>query len=80
VAGAGVLHHRGRAAARAAILLNERRRALHGALRADAEGPRPARLRRALAWTRRSRKAAAAGPNKRLRLLDAAITSAPRRS
>ena len=42
----------------------QRRRALHGALRADAEGPGAARLRLALRWTRRSRKAAAAVPNK----------------
>ena len=59
VAGAGVLITEG-VRGEGGILLNSQRRALHGALRADAERPCAARLRLAHAWTRRSRKAAAA--------------------
>ena len=47
VAGAGVLITEG-VRGEGGILLQQQRRALHGALRADAEGPRAARLRLAL--------------------------------
>ena len=52
------------------ILRNARRRALHGALRPDHQGPRPARHRRPLDGSPRSARAAAPGPNKDYVLLD----------
>ena len=57
-----------------------RRRALHGALRPDHQGPRAARHRRPLRWPTRSREGRGAGPQQGLRAARPAPTSAPRYS
>ena len=63
VAGAGVLITEG-VRGEGGILLNCQRRALHGALRAEPQGPGVARRREPRRWTRRSRKGRGCGPHK----------------